>query len=72
MNYTKDEKHPGRLDRFLNIAQGKQAGFSSDEFGAKGLGAKLLYNSKEVIIQTWDGGKLIQGHVERTTKVHTR
>lgn len=56
MNYTKDSDHPGRLDRFLNAAQGKQAGFESDEFGAKGLGTKLLYNSDRVEVETWDGG----------------
>lgn len=27
MNYTKNERTPGRLDKFLNAAQGKQAGF---------------------------------------------
>ena len=57
MNYTKSEKKPGRLDKFLNAAQGKQAGFESDEFGAKGLGTKLLYNADLVEIVTWDGGE---------------
>src|SRR3989338_8053036 len=57
MNYTKNNKIPGRLDKFLNAAQGKQAGFESDEFGAKGLGTKLLYNSDWVEIETWDGGE---------------
>lgn len=57
MNYTKDNKKPGRLDKFLNAAQGEQAGFKSDEFGAKGLGAKLLYDSSRVEIETWDGGE---------------
>ena len=57
MNYTKNEKVPGRLDKFLNAAQGKQAGFESDEFGAKGLGTKLLYNSESVEIETYDGGE---------------
>jgi hypothetical protein len=56
MNYTRSDDSPGRLDRFLNAAQGKQAGFESDEFGAKGLGTKLLYNSDRVEIETWDGG----------------
>lgn len=56
MNYTNDERNPGRLDKFLNAAQGKQAGFESDEFGAKGLGSKLLYNSERVEVETWDGG----------------
>src|SRR6266571_2951780 len=55
MNYTKDGA-PGRLNKFLNVAQGKQAGYESDEFGAKGFGTKLLYNSREVTIETWDGG----------------
>jgi hypothetical protein len=56
MNYTKDNKLPGRLDKFLNAAQGKQSGFGSDEFGAKGLGTKLLYNSEYVEVETYDGG----------------
>ncbi len=55
MNYTNSEP-PGRLNKFLNIAQGRQAGFQSDEFGAKGFGTKLLHNSREVIVETWDGG----------------
>lgn len=59
MNYTKNDKMPGRLDKFLNAAQGKQAGFESDEFGAKGLGTKLLYNSESVEVQTYDGGEYI-------------
>ncbi|MGI0016948.1 MAG: ATP-binding protein, partial [Nitrososphaera sp.] len=57
MNYTNDPKNPGRLDKFLNAAQGKQAGFQSDEFGAKGFGAKLLYNAERVEVETWDGGE---------------
>jgi hypothetical protein len=57
MNYTRNDKKPGRLDKFLNAAQGKQAGFESDEFGAKGLGTKLLYNSDYVEIETYDGGE---------------
>src|SRR2546428_1226377 len=52
MSYTKNEEKPGRLDKFLNVAQGKQGGFESDEFGAKGFGTKLLYNSKEVEVET--------------------
>jgi hypothetical protein len=56
MDYTKSEEKPGRLDKFLNIAQGKQSGLSSDEFGAKGFGTKLLYNCKETTVESWDGG----------------
>lgn len=57
MDYINDPKKPGRLDKFLNAAQGKQAGLESDEFGAKGFGAKLLYNSERVEVETWDGGE---------------
>ncbi len=57
MDYTRSEISPGRLDKFLNVAQGRQAGFQSDEFGAKGFGTKLLYNSREVVVETWDGGQ---------------
>lgn len=57
MDYTNDPKKLGRLDKFLNAAQGKQAGLEGDEFGAKGFGAKLLYNSERVEVETWDGGE---------------
>jgi len=57
MDYTNDPNKPGRLDKFLNAAQGKQAGFESDEFGAKGFGAKLLYNADRVEVETCDGGE---------------
>lgn len=57
MNYTKNPQNPGRLDKFLNIAQGKQSGQLSDEFGAKGFGTVLLHNAREVEVQTWDGGE---------------
>lgn len=46
MNYTKNDKAPGRLDKFLNAAQGKQAGFESDEFGAKGLAQSCFTTQK--------------------------
>jgi len=46
----------GRLDRFLNIGQGKRSGAESDEFGEKGFGTKILYNAAEVEVVTWDGG----------------
>lgn len=57
MDYTGNQNKPGRLDKFLNAAQGRQAGFESDEFGAKGLGTKLLYNSDRAEVETWDGGE---------------
>jgi len=57
MNYAKDPKNPSKLDKFLNIAQGKQAGYQSDEFGAKDFCTVLLHNSCEVEVVTWDGGE---------------
>jgi hypothetical protein len=60
MDYTGDPKNPGRLDKFLNVAQGRQAGFGSDEFGTKGFGTILLYNSRQVVVETCAGGE--HGH----------
>jgi len=56
MNYTRDNKNPGRLDKFLNIAYSEQAGIQTDEFGSKGLGTILLHNSRFVEIETSTGG----------------
>jgi hypothetical protein len=55
MDYTGDRNRPGRLDRFLDIAYAAQAGLSSDEFSYKGLGAKLLHNSRKAVIETSTG-----------------
>lgn len=56
MDYTNNTKNPGRLDRFLNVAQGRQAGYTSDEFGYKGLGTILLYDSHRLVVETYAGG----------------
>ncbi len=55
MNYTKDDNHPGRLDKFLNAAQSAQAGIETDEFGSKGYGTVLLHNSRYVKVETSTG-----------------
>lgn len=55
MDYTRDRDNPGRLDRFLDIAYGAQAGLTADEFSYKGLGAKLLHNSRFATILTSTG-----------------
>lgn len=58
MSYTGDEDDQGRLDRFLNLGYSEVAGLDSDEFSHKGLGSALMYNSKRVEIETYDGETL--------------
>jgi len=55
MDYTQSKENPGRLDRFLNVAYSAQAGFDVDEFSYKGLGAKLLHNSRKAVVETSSG-----------------
>lgn len=54
MDYTGEEEQEkqGRLDKFLNLAYGGVSGISSDEFGFKGLGSKLMYLCKKLEIET--------------------
>jgi hypothetical protein len=52
MDYTGDMDHPGRLDKFMAVAYGAHAGFSSDEFGYKGLGSKLSQNCRRLEVRT--------------------
>ena len=52
MDYTGDMSNPGRLDKFMAIAYGAHAGFSSDEFGYKGLGSKLAQNCRRLEVKT--------------------
>jgi hypothetical protein len=52
MDFTNDMKRPGRLDRFIAVAYSGHAGFDADEFGHKGLGAKLALNCKRMEIRT--------------------
>jgi hypothetical protein len=55
MNYVGDVVCPGRLDRFLALGLSSIAGLQSDEFGYKGLGSKLAFQSRSVEIETWIG-----------------
>ena len=41
MDYTENQKVPGRLDRFLGLELSAIVGRQSDEFSWKGLGSKL-------------------------------
>lgn len=58
MGYTGDEEDQGRLDRFLNLGYSRVSGLEADEFSHKGLGTALIYNSKKVEIETYDGNVL--------------
>jgi hypothetical protein len=44
--------HQGRLDRFLNLGFSGVIGVAADEFGWKGLGAKLMYWCRHLTIET--------------------
>lgn len=57
MTYTGDTENPGRLDRFIGLAFSKAAGLSSDYWGWKGLGSKLMLNCSKMIIESWTGQK---------------
>jgi cellulose synthase/poly-beta-1,6-N-acetylglucosamine synthase-like glycosyltransferase len=52
MDYTGDMNKPGRLDKFMAVAYGAHAGFTSDEFGYKGLGSKLAQNCRRLEVKT--------------------
>ncbi len=54
MDWTRGREglEQGRLDRFLNLGFSGSAGISADEFGWKGLGAKLMYWCRQMEIET--------------------
>lgn len=54
MDYTRGAEGPdqGRLNRFLNLGFSGVIGVSADEFGWKGLGAKLMYWCRQLEIDT--------------------
>jgi len=52
MNHTGNMKTPGRLDKFLAVAYSGHAGVQTDEFGQKGIGAKLSMNCRRLEIRT--------------------
>lgn len=52
MDYTGNQKVPGRLDRFLGLGLSAVVGHQSDEFSWKGLGSKLCFQSRRVEVET--------------------
>ncbi len=52
MNYLGSDQIPGRLDRFLGLGLSSVIGLKSDEFGFKGLGSKLAFQSKALEVET--------------------
>lgn len=52
MDYSGNMTSPGRLDKFISVAYGGHAGFKCDEFGYKGLGAKLAANCRRLEVKT--------------------
>ena len=55
MRYSGDENNPEGLDKFIHFGFSKTSGFKSGKLGEKGLGAKLILDSKKVEIRTWTG-----------------
>lgn len=42
-----------RLNKFLNVGFGTAGGYDSDQFGDKGLGSKLCYAARKLIIESY-------------------
>jgi len=55
MDYSGNIENPGRLDRFIHFGFSGIAGFRVDEFSWKGLGSKLSYNCRKLVVETWTG-----------------
>lgn len=61
MDFTGNKLRPGRLDKFFGLGLSTIVGIKSDEFSWKGLGSKLAYHSRKILIDTWCGsGKAIK------------
>ena len=56
MDFDADDEQIGRLARFLGLGLSGIVGEQADEFSWKGLGSKLAYQSREVIIKTRSAG----------------
>jgi len=52
MSYSEQDDSM-RLNKFLNVGFGTAGGYQSDQFGEKGLGSKLCYASKKLIIESY-------------------
>ena len=55
MDLTEDRSSPGRLDKFFGLGLSNIVGIKADEFSWKGLGSKLAYQSRRIVIDTWCG-----------------
>jgi hypothetical protein len=56
MGVSDDFRNPDRLDKFFGLGLSQIAGLKSDEFGFKGLGSKLAYQSRRLEVETFAGG----------------
>jgi hypothetical protein len=64
MDYTNNERIPGRLDKFFGLGLSEIVGIKGDEFSWKGLGSKLAYQSRAIEIETYHlGGDVIRALV---------
>lgn len=70
MDYTGPPQNAGRLDRFLNLGFSGAAGIRVDEYSWKGLGSKLMYDSRKLEIETWDGKEKVYRVVVNEPKYH--
>jgi hypothetical protein len=64
MDYTNNERIPGRLDKFFGLGLSEIVGIKGDEFSWKGLGSKLAYQSRSIEIEPYHlGGDVIKALV---------
>ena len=56
MDFESDGRQLGRLGRFLGLGFSEVVGQQADEFSWKGLGSKLAYQSRQVVIETRSEG----------------
>jgi len=65
MDFSDDPARVGRLNRFLGLGLSSIVGEKSDEFSWKGLGSKLAYQSRRVVIETRaDDGPLYEVKID--------
>ncbi len=65
MDFSDDANALGRLDRFLGLGLSGIIGQRADEFSWKGLGSKLAYQSRKVMIETRS-----EGHSLYEVRIH--
>ena len=55
MDYSGNQKAPGRIDKFIGLGLSGILGIKHDEFSWKGLGSKLSYQSRCVELESCEG-----------------